>query len=528
MPTISNTFTFTASAGSWTGYSEDHTSTSWDSDGNPGGSLQAGYSSATTQQETAYWEWSGTWAELFSGFGLPDSALVKKVRISVDTRCNQYVNMFDVAFSASTGTPGNAVRFYDTAFNELWAGRSVTGSEGSWTGSGLTDWHDVASSAQETTSTIKFQLWGAFHGAVNGGASLLWDNFKVEIEYAHRLVAVQGSYTLTGYPLDILTTLLAAQGSYTLTGNAVGLIVDRKLSLTQGAYVLTGYESNRGYTLALASGDYTVTGYATPLLVDRTIPIDAGGYALTGQDVGFLRGLVLDAVSGSYSLTGQATGLLVDRIIALAQGSYVVTGYATGLGVDRALPLDQGSYVLSGQNVDLLADRRLVADQGSYTLTGYATAFPLTRHLSLDQGSYVLTGFDTPTWATIDADARYLIYDLWLAYDDPADYDTASETKPFKLPLRIGYMYGFGEYGGALPGFASTPVNDREMVILDADDRVVIDTAEIESGHETIYYRRAWTDDLDIVGWEKKHAVLFVVVRTNNQDEHTYSAVLRP
>lgn len=142
------------------------------------------------------------------------------------------------------------------------------------------------------------------------------------------------------------------------------------------------------------------------------------------------------------------------------------------------------------------------------------------RGIGVAQG---LTGSNYPLLANAppSLDIRYLLADLWLAYDDPADYALpAGSVRPFTLPFKIGYMYGFGTGGGGTkPAWAANAVNAREMVILDANDNVVIDTALDEgSSHPTIYYRRDWADRLEIVGWEKQNAVLFAVVHTQWPD----------
>lgn len=148
----------------------------------------------------------------------------------------------------------------------------------------------------------------------------------------------------------------------------------------------------------------------------------------------------------------------------------------------------------------------------------------------------VIVGSDYPlASAPPSTDIRYLLADLWLAYDDPADYAAPGQVTPFKPPFRVYYMYGFGGDASSPPAGVAPVVNDREMVIMDATGRIVIDTALLEPGHSTHYYRKPWSTRLEITGWEKEFAVLFVVAHTQWPDppytfvtETTYAEHINP
>jgi hypothetical protein len=123
-----------------------------------------------------------------------------------------------------------------------------------------------------------------------------------------------------------------------------------------------------------------------------------------------------------------------------------------------------------------------------------------------------LTGSDYPLIANSppSADVRYLLADLWLSFDDPYDYGAAAT--PFKPPFHIYYLYGFGNQPSTPPSGVSSPLHEREIVIRDANNRVVIDTAEV--GHATTFSRQPWGDRLEVVGWEMRYAAIFLVVHT--------------
>lgn len=114
-------------------------------------------------------------------------------------------------------------------------------------------------------------------------------------------------------------------------------------------------------------------------------------------------------------------------------------------------------------------------------------------------------------------DIRYLLADFHISFDQPSDY---SSVPPFKLPFRVYWLSGFGN---ADPGFEvptqggdgswssvcvsqsssgsidclPIPRNGRDIIIVDADDRVVFDSTHPDVSYET----RAWTDRLRIVVW---------------------------
>lgn len=121
-------------------------------------------------------------------------------------------------------------------------------------------------------------------------------------------------------------------------------------------------------------------------------------------------------------------------------------------------------------------------------------------------------------------DVRYLLADFWLSFDQPSDYYDGAA---FRLPFRIYWMSGFGTVppdfpipsqdsqgswssicegaSGSLSGGVSIaaldcmplPKHDHDIIVVDADDRIVFDSTQPLITHEA----RDWGDRLKIVVW---------------------------
>lgn len=113
-------------------------------------------------------------------------------------------------------------------------------------------------------------------------------------------------------------------------------------------------------------------------------------------------------------------------------------------------------------------------------------------------------GIDYPLVAPSD-DIRELIADFFLSYEDPSTLDGGVRyTKPFS----IAWLYGVGETVNA-PLDAPTPTHNVDLIITDADDRVVFDSTEATSFDEYV-----WGDVYEIYVWEDPVQVCRLVVHT--------------
>lgn len=118
-------------------------------------------------------------------------------------------------------------------------------------------------------------------------------------------------------------------------------------------------------------------------------------------------------------------------------------------------------------------------------------------------------------------DVSLLLADAYLSYQD----------KPcnFLLPFRAAWLHGFGSDAAATPAFAPAPVNSHEILIFDADDRVVFDSTEAVD-----FAVVDWpsTDPrLKIVEWTTSNAILRVTYHTEfgpNDEVKTYSSSFEP
>ncbi len=140
------------------------------------------------------------------------------------------------------------------------------------------------------------------------------------------------------------------------------------------------------------------------------------------------------------------------------------------------------------------------------------------RPLSVNQGP--TNGTHYPFVCPSD-DVSLLLADAYLSYED-------GECR-FKRPFRIAWLYGFGSDAAATPPFAPTPVNAQEILIFDAEDRVVFDSTnaiDFASVDWPITTPRA-----KVLEWKTAVAVARVTWHTEfspNQDVKTYSVSFEP
>jgi len=127
-------------------------------------------------------------------------------------------------------------------------------------------------------------------------------------------------------------------------------------------------------------------------------------------------------------------------------------------------------------------------------------------------------------------DVRYLLADFQLNYEDPADYDAAIAA--FTPPFRVAWMYGFGCKPSTVPGdnssssmslgsesvvtFPPSPVHDVDIVVFDADDRVVFDSTTADT-----FTSRDWGPRLHIFTWSTGGLTCRLVRHTKwSRDRH--------
>lgn len=98
-------------------------------------------------------------------------------------------------------------------------------------------------------------------------------------------------------------------------------------------------------------------------------------------------------------------------------------------------------------------------------------------------------------------DIQYLLADVQLTYEDPADYN--SELTAYQWPLSIASIYGLGCIAADRPFFAPGPVHPVDILIVDANGRPVFD-----STLANYYYQRTWGPRLELYEWRTATAVL--------------------
>lgn len=123
-------------------------------------------------------------------------------------------------------------------------------------------------------------------------------------------------------------------------------------------------------------------------------------------------------------------------------------------------------------------------------------------------------------------DIRYLLADLYLAFDDRGEYYT--DTPVAQFPLRIKYLLNVGCAEGTLPDGAPTPNNDADIVIVDQQDTEILNTATTPATCTV----KNWGDDYQIYEWTTTNAVCRIVVhttwKTGEPEPKEYAQYLAP
>lgn len=111
------------------------------------------------------------------------------------------------------------------------------------------------------------------------------------------------------------------------------------------------------------------------------------------------------------------------------------------------------------------------------------------------------------------ADVRYLFADLYLQYEDPADYDAT--LTPYSLPLRLVMVRGLGTQAPKVkpsnwPQIPEVETHAADLVVMDCQNRVVVAT----QAQSLTFQSRAWGDRLQLYDWTSERFVLRAVVHT--------------
>ena len=145
--------------------------------GDPPGSLQMEIH-GRKKEGVSYWEWSGTWEDL----GVSPGDTVTQVRLNgTSTKCSQY----DIVDACTIGP----YSIYDSAgttlIATLWAGRSPTGVEGSFTTTGNQTYQTVSSTYEASNTSINLRIYNSLDLGNDADAGLIVvdDNVSIDIDY---------------------------------------------------------------------------------------------------------------------------------------------------------------------------------------------------------------------------------------------------------------------------------------------------------------------------------------------------------
>jgi hypothetical protein len=98
-------------------------------------------------------------------------------------------------------------------------------------------------------------------------------------------------------------------------------------------------------------------------------------------------------------------------------------------------------------------------------------------------------------------DIQYLLADVQLTYEDPADYD--SRLTPYAWPLSIAWLAGLGCLTSPRPSWAPTPVHAVDVLLTDHNGVTVFDSTQA-----SYFYSRTWGPRLMLYEWRTATAVL--------------------
>lgn len=179
-----------------------------------------------------------------------------------------------------------------------YAGRRLTGNNGTYTSSGYTARLTPGSINQLNVQNGTFAVSGQ----------------PVTFLYGRRMELSSGSYATSGQSASLAAArkLNLSQGSYSTTGQAASLRAARILGLGQGTYTTTGYgiDTSTAKTLYAQRGLFSVSGQGSGLNRSRSVNLSGGSYATTGQSITFNRvGATLYASTGSFGVSGSRAAL---------------------------------------------------------------------------------------------------------------------------------------------------------------------------------------------------------------------------
>ena len=115
------------------------------------------------------------------------------------------------------------------------------------------------------------------------------------------------------------------------------------------------------------------------------------------------------------------------------------------------------------------------------------------------------------------SDIEYLLADVYLSYEDPADYDTSATEcatgalKPLLPPYRVAWFYYSGaEYANNQPKWVDAPNNESEILIVDRKGSVVFDSTKATVFHKDT----SWHPTKAVYEWIYDQNVCRVVMHT--------------
>jgi len=117
-----------------------------------------------------------------------------------------------------------------------------------------------------------------------------------------------------------------------------------------------------------------------------------------------------------------------------------------------------------------------------------------------DEQNRLAVGFNQPPgsgnlypFVNPSSDIDHLLGDLFVSFDDVKD--------EIVYPLRVAWMFGFGSVEVPMPDGWPVPTNSFDIVIVDANDRVVFDSTTADLKATT------WCNRLIVLEWTNEHNV---------------------
>lgn len=256
---------------------------------------------------------------------------------------------------------------------------SLTGQTVTLTKSGAAKVLTAAQGTYSFTGQTSPLVRGRKLSPPQGVYTVLGSDAKVDLVIA----AVKGTYTLTGQTAGGgktgNATVQAGQGSYALSGQTVTLIRGRVLVAVQGSYSVSGTSAAFQTSMPTEGGVYSLSGQVANLLWSgvgsKTLPAAQGAYSLSGQSVVLRYAKGIGAGQGGYVLSGQPVALLYsgqpglpDTGRYLKKKVFAVSPSGKVKWVDY-IPVHQHPEVLP-QNADRYNDNGAITVQVLSSVTG--------------------------------------------------------------------------------------------------------------------------------------------------------------